>query len=94
MIGHTPECLSKMDRGEKPCTCLGRQAPERERPELRFDRETTKGLVSFQVRDDHTFIMMEIAQSCGGCGTMHHFAINRGGNTLCVECDKQHEQRG
>lgn len=57
--------------------------------ELRFDWETTKGLVSFQVREDHTFIMMEVAQACAACQSAHHFAINRGGNTVCVECDRK-----
>lgn len=57
--------------------------------ELRFDRETTKGLVSFQVREDHTFIMMEVAIACANCQTMHHFAINRAGITVCVECDRK-----
>lgn len=53
-----------------------------------FYRDTPDGQVAFHVRDGYTFMMFERAQECRFCHVMRHFAINRAGQTRCVDCDR------
>lgn len=54
---------------------------------MNFSKRTATNEVFFEVFPTHTFAGSVEAKECQECHTMHHFYVNRRGETKCVGCD-------
>lgn len=52
-----------------------------------FRQSSGTNEVLFDVREGYAFAGSKEPQECAGCHEMHHFYINRHGETKCLKCD-------